>query len=384
MSKADGRSRSWCVTIYPKESFTDESLILPACGALLDASSFIIAQAEMCPKTGRFHLQVAVQFKNQRTLAGLKRLHPTAHFEIMRGTWDQNYVYCGKADTKLFGPVRQGTPPKQGERTDISSFTDALSSGSSMRDSALAAPSVYVRYHRGLHAFQNLLQPPRRNPTTAIIYWGPPGTFKTTHALDMMRVDADEAPFIINEAMCSSGKTVWMDGYDGQKDILIDEFYGWLPLTFFLNLLDRIPMRLQTKGGSTQFAAERVFITSNANPTTWYTSICERYTAALPAINRRLRPPVSDVFFMGYGPMMDLPFCPCTMKDDSLEPCPLLHQEAPGPIALSPGFSPPPAPLFLGKRQSFSPIIVEAQPPQKKVSSEKDIRKKIYEDFSKL
>jgi len=62
----------------------------------------------------------------------------------------------------------------------------------------------------------------------------------------------------------------WWDDYDGTQDVLIDEFYGGFRWTYLLNLLDRFPMRVETKGGYVNFAPKRIFITSNRHPSTWY------------------------------------------------------------------------------------------------------------------
>ncbi len=62
----------------------------------------------------------------------------------------------------------------------------------------------------------------------------------------------------------------WWDGYDGQEDVVMDDFYGWLKWSFLLNLLDRYPMLVPIKGGTKEFVAKRVFITSNKKPEMWY------------------------------------------------------------------------------------------------------------------
>lgn len=68
---------------------------------------------------------------------------------------------------------------------------------------------------------------------------------------------------------CANG-SIWFDGYQGEDIVLIDDFYGWLPWTFLLKLLDRYPLRVQTKFGVVPFRSKIVYITSNVHPDKWY------------------------------------------------------------------------------------------------------------------
>lgn len=329
MSDSKVRNRGWCFTIFVPEGTSHGYPVYAQ--ELTLKSQYWSAQLERCEKTGKLHIQGFVYFKNPRTLAGLKKLHKTAHFESMRGTVDQAIAYTQKEDTRVAGPDFAGERPSQGKRTDIDSAVALIQAGTAMAVVAAENPITYVRYHRGLHALSNILSPKRSSLTTANIYWGPPGTGKTTHVRELAGPDA----FYLTKAMVGSGSTVWMDGYEGQEDIVLDEFYGWVPLTYFLNLLDCIPMSLQTKGGSTQMRAKRVWITSNANPTTWYATVADSLISAKAALCRRLSPPVTNVFFVGYGPEMNLEFCPC--KKDK---CPHTHADVPGPTSFAEGYRP--------------------------------------------
>lgn len=63
---------------------------------------YIILAAEVAPATGTRHLQGWIQFKTNMRMSALKRLHDKAHWELMRGSIEQNEVYCRKAnDIKL-------------------------------------------------------------------------------------------------------------------------------------------------------------------------------------------------------------------------------------------------------------------------------------------
>lgn len=59
---------------------------------------YIIIGKEICPKTGKDHLQGYVHFKNAITLlSAKKRLGAnTAHLEACKGSIQQNIEYCKK------------------------------------------------------------------------------------------------------------------------------------------------------------------------------------------------------------------------------------------------------------------------------------------------
>lgn len=84
----------------------------------------------------------------------------------------------------------------------------------------------------------------------------------------------------------------WWCHYDGEDDVIYDEFYGQLPYSMLLRLLDSTPLRLPTKGGSVNFVARRLIITSNKEPWHWYS---KEAVPDLQALKRRLQGQVFSV-----------------------------------------------------------------------------------------
>ncbi len=350
VAQAPRRSRSWCFTFFQVDDLTnalqDEAGARTAFAKIFEKARYSSWQVERCPDTQRLHIQGWCYFSAPISLQGLKKLNGTAHFEIKNGTDAQNEKYCGKEATRVHGPYKDGEAPAPGKRSDIDAAVEDIRAGKKMRVIATDHSVAYVRYYRGFQALSAILTPPRSHLTTTVIYWGPPGTFKTTHALEMAGPDA----YVLTHALAGSGPVAWFDGYDGHEDVVIDEFYSWLKFNFFLNLLDKIPLMVQTKGGAVPFVAKRIWISSNQNPKNWYTNISDSLLSAAPALHRRLSPPMTDIFFMGYGPNMDLEFCPCLFPYlDREDPnyCPLLHKPQNGPVGLAAGLVMVPAPLDL-------------------------------------
>ena len=87
-------------------------------------------------------------------------------------------------------------------------------------------------------------------------FWGPTGTGKTRKAFEM-------AP----EAYFTPATLQWWDGYDGQEDVIVDDFRAsFCKLEYLLRLTDRYPFRVAYKGGFRQFLAKRIFFTSAFSP----------------------------------------------------------------------------------------------------------------------
>jgi hypothetical protein len=70
---------------------------------------------------------------------------------------------------------------------------------------------------------------------------------------------------------CNGGNSIWMDNYDGELIIVLDEFRGELPFNMAKVIFGYQPCTFQTKGGPTvQVLAKKFVFTSTAEPDQWY------------------------------------------------------------------------------------------------------------------
>jgi len=95
------------------------------------------------------------------------------------------------------------------------------------------------------------------------VFWGPSGVGKTH------RVFARE-PDVYRVKRPKKGQPLWFEGYDGEKAILLDDFEGWIPWDELLNITDKWRMQINIKGAHGNASWERVYLTSNSHPETWY------------------------------------------------------------------------------------------------------------------
>lgn len=215
------------------------------------------------------HYQGYIQFVKRKTLTSLKTIIPQAHWEVARGTWIQNKTYCTK-EPRLAGPEEYGVPVTQGQRIDLELFRDAILDGKKDLELIMDFPRECAQYNRFIQFVRTAKIPTRVEKPNVIVYWGPSGSGKTRRSFDLA---GRERTYVVSRP--DSGRPLWWDGYNPTHHtvIVIDDFYGWLPWSYLLQLLDRYPFQVEIKGGKIQFDSPNIFITSNTEPKTWYKNI---------------------------------------------------------------------------------------------------------------
>jgi len=282
-------SRAWLFTLNnPENNEVPNTLRAKFCTWQLETG-----------EQGTPHLQGYCIFEKSTRLSALKKLLPTAHWERRQGTHEQAVEYCNKIDTRQQGPWTYGTAPAQGKRTDLIEVTDLIKAGTSLTQIAHLHSSTFVKFYRGITSLICQLTPPRTQETEVICYYGDTGTGKSYRAFTNWP-DAYWLP---------QGK--WFDNYIGQETVVIDEFYGWLPYSFILRLLDRYPLLVETKGGHVQFVSRRVVFTSNTPPWDWYKNVPN-----INAFKRRVQDKIYHVHSRTELPaLIQWPVAHCTSVD---------------------------------------------------------------------
>lgn len=240
--------RKWCFTLNnPEANPPDYS----AFGA-----DYIIVGAETAPSTGTRHHQGYVRFTNTRALGGVRLLLPAAHWEACKGSETDNIAYCSKEGNIVF---ENGTREVgQGKRNDLTAVKTCVKSGQGMR--AVCELACSYQSMRAAELMLKYLEPGRK--TKPFVHWiyGPTGVGKS-HTAELLAPDA-----------WISGKNgQWFEGYDAHKNVIFDDIRGdFCPFHVLLRLLDRYPYRVEHKGGSRQFLAETIVITTCLPPEKLY------------------------------------------------------------------------------------------------------------------
>nr|WAE42759.1 MAG: replication associated protein [Cressdnaviricota sp.] len=96
-----------------------------------------------------------------------------------------------------------------------------------------------------------------------MVFWGPTGTGKSRRAWD----EGGLASY------CKDPRTKFWCGYQGEENVIIDEFRGGIDISHLLRWTDRYPVRVEVKGSSMPLVASTIWITSNLDPRNWYPDI---------------------------------------------------------------------------------------------------------------
>jgi len=246
---AASKCRKWCFTLNnPQggaELYDDDWVV-----------NYLVVGAEVAPDTGTPHHQGYVNFANPRSLAGVRKLLPRAHWEPVRGSEQENFDYCSKEDSIIIECGQRESEPepdgkRQGSRSDISNVRALIKQGHGMR--AICEIATSYQSLRGAELLLKYCEPGRTWKTHVTWIYGPTGVGKTTLAERLCQTE----PWV-------SGKTLqWFQGYDAHEDCIFDEFRGdYCTLHELLRLFDKLKLQIEHKGGSRQFLARRIVVTS--------------------------------------------------------------------------------------------------------------------------
>lgn len=264
---------------------------------------FVIWQHERGER-GTEHLQGYVVFVGKKRIKWIKdNCCARAHWEPRNGSHEQAKAYCSKEESRIagegHGPWTYGNddsvPKTKGARTDLKRVFDKLNEGAKEAD-IMNDPDlfpVWARYYRAIERFELMSERKRNWITFTQVYWGVSGCGKTRRAHYEAGLKEDGTPgepyYVLRKPANSA---VYWDGYKGEKHIIIDEFYGWIPRTMMQVICDRYPAIIDTKGGARNFVATKIWITSNEPPEQWWSNV------GLGAMERRLQGDHGNVVHM--------------------------------------------------------------------------------------
>jgi len=292
------KSRAWIFTINnptgQEDQMMKEASVIKRYIGVLEIGS-----------TGTIHYQGALQLNQPRAISALKKIHPTAHWEIQRGTPEEAYGYVMKTldmsviSTYSVESYQDTTYLSNGTSVDgvqTSSLKKIIANGwdctfadivqmvkgnvhrplterlaeiqmklkNGIDDQTLANEHFeeWIKYGKRFNDYRLLNQPPRDHEMEIIVIQGPAGTGKSRFC----RETYPEAYWKSNDK--------WWENYQGQETVIMDDFYGnWMKYNDLLRLCDRYPMDVEIKGGKVAFISKRIIFTTNIHPSKWYSKV---------------------------------------------------------------------------------------------------------------
>lgn len=260
-------SRSYVFTINNPSGLLDFDALAPHI-------RYLIYQEEAAPTTGTHHFQGYVEFDKPMRMAAVHKLDgfETAHLQRRLGTRSQAIAYCEKKDaTYIDGPYEYGDRRAggQGSRNDYATLKSLVDNKASDLEIWNEVPDLYLRFFNAIPRVRLLNSDTRRAWKTKVyVHFGDTKLGKSYFC----RQKSPNAYW--------KQRDQWWDGYDGVSDVVLDEFYGWLPFDTLLRMCDENPMTVGIKGSTVGFAPRRIFFTSNVIPTSWYPKISASRFAA--------------------------------------------------------------------------------------------------------
>lgn len=222
------------------------------------------------------HYQGYIELKQSMRGKRIAEYLSNAHCEVRLGTQQQAIDYCGDPNKPGYvaGPWHTGTPiqTRQGERTDLHNALDTWVNEGELACSEKHLP-VFVNSYRGLQRAVYLQRLKTAGPRDihVTVLFGPSNVGKSHYA---WMKEAELQPGVPMLFTMAPIKNYQYMEYEGQKAILFDEFVGnqdnKMPYTEFNMLLDRWPYFLNTKGGKEIARYERIYISTNHHPRTWF------------------------------------------------------------------------------------------------------------------
>lgn len=273
-------TRNWCFTLFGYMWEDIETLLALKCRG-------IIFQEEMCPTTQQPHLQGFVRFDTALNRDAVKTRMGFGHVHLEPSVAPSAAVeYCRKGDTRMGECYEEGDLFfEQGKSSQVRALCEEIAQGATMSHIISEYPVECIRHSRGIQFvkfWHDKIASAKDRDITVIVLSGSPGSGKTRAAYEY-----DRTLYKVDRAAASG--EIWFDGYDGEKTLLIDDFYGWIPYSQLLNILDRYPLRLSTKGGHGYAGYSTIIITSNALPRAWYKEACD-----FRALSRRIHFLIND------------------------------------------------------------------------------------------
>lgn len=261
------RSRAWCFTYFLGYEDHYEALL-----ERLECK-YIVYGREVCPNTGKEHLQGYVEFENAKTLEAVKKFMGSVrlHVEKRKGTAKQASDYCKKGSQSkeefeslgVDGP-NFGKDASVYERGEISKDPATVNADRWKVARKLAEDGkfdeiddeLWVKYQNSFRKMRKIEAVTMDGDLQHLWIYGPTGTGKSREA-------ETYTPFYRKDP-----KERWWDGYDGEDNVVIEDFdkYQKEMGGDIKRWADRYPFKAPIKGGYLDIRPKRIIITSNYHP----------------------------------------------------------------------------------------------------------------------
>ena len=276
----DTRNRKWFIRISKVNNTKDKGVFeyyFDEVFKTLSNKYEVVIMAIHDKDSTNIHSHIILQSDNQIRFSTLKKLLPYGDIEPQQGTNEECYNYLFHKDAKSKEQEKDEynesclkvkcdniedwlKVKEKGARTDIERFKNAILSGMTEQELLEEFPTQMARYSSFYNTCNKIRLANEFGLKLRYLYvtyiYGPAGTGKTYSVFE-------ENGFDFNKVYSIDDYDHPFDNYNGQKVLLLDEYRGNFPVTYFLKLLDKYPLQLKARYSNKQACFDRVYIVSN-------------------------------------------------------------------------------------------------------------------------
>lgn len=216
---------------------------------------------------GTLHWQLFAAFEKKVRLSTVKSIIGNGHWEPSRSEAAEEYVW--KEDTAVAGTRFELGKKKPNRNTE--EFWESVWDNAKTSQLTSIPPDVRVRCYKTLKQIEKDYMKPQGMERKVVVLYGPTGSGKSHRAWEHCGLDAYP----------KSSTTIYWDGYQGQENVVMDEFRGKIGIEHLLTWFDKYPVCVQSKFGGCVLNAKKIFVTSNIHPNEWFPDLDEVTKQAL-------------------------------------------------------------------------------------------------------
>lgn len=187
-----------------------------------------------------------------------------------KGSKKQNTTYCSKDGNIWKHPENDDGEDflEEKKKSQLDILVDDINK-KNLNALALDNPVAFIRNHSGVAKLKNIADEEIRQKSRSMlvtVLYGTGGIGKSRYARDLAAKNG-RIYTLMNPRTNSS---VWMDNYDGQESLLMDDYCGYLLPHFLFRVLDIYGLQMEVKGSTIWANWNYVYITANKHPQDWY------------------------------------------------------------------------------------------------------------------
>lgn len=242
--------------------------------------NYIVVNEEVCPTTGRDHLQIYIELQGQKSFKQcINALLGSSIVQARPKSADAD-AYCRKTDSRKpgsLGPFSWGELSNAGERTDLAKCWDVAKT-EGYHAALTAYPEVILRHRGNFKAcIQDFKSGPDKNVfrdnVEVILLFGPGGVGKSYFVWKLTEFTKDEIHVMPNDL---ENRTP----YEFEPALYIEEFNGnigdpdnKIKVALLNQILDVWPYTIKGLYTNTRAAWRTVFISCNEHPKKWFSGL---------------------------------------------------------------------------------------------------------------